>query len=101
MQNHAGRQGARFGGKCHQPKMLFVKNLKERHRAKQGNIGVKAHGSTIYRIAARLLDKLVATRFSHQYFGTGRVAFDFLAQAVNMGFQRMRRHAGIVAPDLR
>jgi hypothetical protein len=34
----------------------------------------------------------------HQQAAIGRVGLDLLAQAIDMGFQRMRRHAGVVTP---
>src|SRR3954467_8228780 len=44
--------------------------------------------------------QLVATGFRHQDFRVGGVLLDLLAQAVDVGFQRVGGDAGIVAPDL-
>jgi hypothetical protein len=43
--------------------------------------------------------KFVAAGFGNQDCGRGRILFDLLPQAVNMRLQRMRRDAGIIAPD--
>ena len=40
--------------------------------------------------------KAVATRFGHQQPRVRRIRFNLLAQAIDMGFQRMRRYAGII-----
>src|SRR5690554_3705289 len=45
-------------------------------------------------------NELVPAAFCHKNFGFGRIALDLLPQAVDMGLQRVGRHAGIVAPDL-
>src|SRR5438067_2568836 len=58
----------------------------------------------IARVAGRLAagrsrDEAIASRLRHQDLGARRVALDLLAKAVYVGFQRVGRHPGIVAPD--
>ena len=48
----------------------------------------------------RLRHQPVAAGLGHQDLGLGRIALDLLAQAVDMGLQRMGGDAGVVAPDL-
>jgi hypothetical protein len=50
-------------------------------------------------MSASWIQSITAGR-GHQQPAVGRIAFDFLAQPVNVGFQGMRRHAGIVTPNL-
>ena len=45
-----------------------------------------------------LRNQLVAAAFCHKNFSIGRIALDLLAQPVDVGFQRVRGDAGIVAP---
>src|SRR5215472_9001989 len=42
----------------------------------------------------------IAAEFGHQDLSARRVALDLLPKAVNMGFQRVGRHPGIVPPHL-
>jgi hypothetical protein len=42
----------------------------------------------------------IAARLGHQDLGTRRIAFDLLAKAIHMGFQRVGGYPGIVAPHL-
>src|SRR5438445_11022310 len=44
--------------------------------------------------------QLVAPGFRHQDFRVGGVLLDLLAEAVDVGFQRVGGDAGIIAPDL-
>jgi hypothetical protein len=44
--------------------------------------------------------KPIAAGLGHQDFSIRRIALDFLTQAIDMGFERMRRHPGIVTPHL-
>ncbi len=48
----------------------------------------------------KLRHQPVAAGLGDQDLGVGRVALDLLAQAVNVGFQRVGGDAGVVAPDL-
>lgn len=43
---------------------------------------------------------LVSAVLGHQNFGIGGVSLDLLAQTIHMRFERMRRHSGIITPDL-
>src|SRR3546814_6877494 len=45
-------------------------------------------------------DQAIAARLSDQDRGRRRIFLDLLAQAVDVGLQRVRGDAGIVAPDL-
>src|SRR3546814_17711403 len=45
-------------------------------------------------------DQSIAARLSDQDRGSRRIFLDLLAQAVDVGLQRVRGDAGIVAPDL-
>src|SRR3546814_4658785 len=45
-------------------------------------------------------DQAIAARLSDQDRGSRRIFLDLLAQAVDVGLQRVRGDAGIVAPDL-
>src|SRR5262249_34984086 len=45
-------------------------------------------------------DELVAACFRHQDRGIGGVLLDLLAQPVDVSLERVRRDAGIIAPDL-
>src|SRR5690242_13479123 len=47
-----------------------------------------------------LWQQLVAAGVGHQQLRIGGVAFDLLAQPVDVRLQRVRRHIGVVAPDL-
>src|SRR5437868_9512498 len=42
----------------------------------------------------------IAARLRHQDLGLRRIAFDLLAQPVDVGLEGVRRHARVVAPDL-
>src|SRR3546814_18717211 len=44
--------------------------------------------------------KSVAAGLRHQDLRVGGIPLDLLAKPVDMGLERVRRHAGIVAPDL-
>src|SRR3546814_3072466 len=44
--------------------------------------------------------KSVAAGLRHQDIRVGGIPLDLLAKPVDMGLERVRRHAGIVAPDL-
>ena len=45
-------------------------------------------------------DELVATRLGDEDLGLARIALDLLPQAVDVGLERVRRDARVVAPDL-
>ena len=45
-----------------------------------------------------LRDEAITAGFGHQDLGMRRIALDFLAQAINMGFERVGRDRGVVAP---
>ena len=47
-----------------------------------------------------LRHQFIATGFRNKYFRVRRIALDFLPQAVDMGFQCMRRNAGFISPNL-
>src|SRR3954447_12782130 len=44
--------------------------------------------------------ELVAARLGHQDARVGGVRLDLLAQAIDVGFERVRRDVGVVAPHL-
>lgn len=47
-----------------------------------------------------LQGQAIATVFGDQKTGLARIGFNFLTQAINMGFQRVGRDASIIAPYL-
>src|SRR3990167_9804671 len=53
-------------------------------------------GKSLFRLGL----KAIAAAVGDQDGGTGRILLDLLAQAVDVGFERMRRDARVVTPDL-
>lgn len=47
-----------------------------------------------------LRGQTIAPRLGHKKRNIRRIGFDLLTQAIDMCLQRMRRDAGIIAPDL-
>ena len=45
-------------------------------------------------------DELITATFGDQYFGLARIALDFLAQPVDMGFKGMGGNTGVISPDI-
>ena len=56
------------------------------------------NGNKLAPWASRSCHQAISAAFRDEYLGFSRVALDFLPEAVNVGFQRMRRHRGVVAP---
>ena len=88
------RQRAAFGREGDQLQMLVGESREERDVAEHIDVGVE-------RLAAPCLSRqLVAAGLGDQQLGMRRIALDLLPQAVDVGFERVRGHAGIVAPHL-
>ena len=57
-------------------------------------------GWLFWRIRSKQGNQFIAAIFGDQEPRIGRICLDFLPQTVDMGFQRMGRHASIIAPNL-
>src|ERR1700733_3628162 len=73
---------------------LLAATLGQAFPTRQSRILVESAG------AAGLRQQAIAARLGHQELGVSRIALDLLAQAIDVGFERVRRDPGIVAPDL-
>ena len=99
--SRAGRKSSPAPGRKYRPRWSLV--LQQHPHAYTCNQHIEGVGRLIQtgpvRIAP-LWDQLVAARLGHQDRRGGGVLLDLLAQAVDVGFQRVGGHAGIVAPHL-
>src|SRR5579862_5390063 len=80
--------------------MATMRSAPDPSRRKIGIRSRNAMSSSMVMLAASLRHQFVAAGFGDQDGGRGGVLLDLMAQAINVGFERVGGDAGIVAPNL-
>ena len=97
-QRVAGLQPPLFGGERDQLHRL-ARQEAERARAREpSDVVVERHSGRPP--GRRRRHELVAAAFGDEELRFGRIVLDLLPQAINMRLERVRRHVGVVAPDV-
>ncbi len=94
-----GSENETFRTEGKQPQLFGRERLEQAYRTENANIVIKRHGSSIHlHRALSIMGQACIPAFCDQKRRIRRIFFYFLAQTIDVGFQRMRGHTRIITP---